>query len=68
MGTCSMGQNAGQMGEVALINRKDTFRANCLRKTIESALVEITGLVVHAGHNRVCGTKSVGPTYSLKMS
>lgn len=46
-----MRQDTGQMSEVTLVNSKDSLRSNRLRQTVKHALVQVTGLVVHSGHN-----------------
>lgn len=41
------------MSEVALVERKYAFLAHGLDQAVETALVEVAGLVVHPRHNRV---------------
>lgn len=42
------------MSKVAFVNGKDTLRRDRLVKAIPDALVQVTCLVVHARHDRVC--------------
>lgn len=49
-----MRQNASQVSEEALVDSKNTFRADGLQQAVKNTLVEVTSLVIHASHNRVC--------------
>lgn len=41
------------MGKETLVDGKNTFRADSLEQAVKDTLVEVTGLVVHASHDRV---------------
>lgn len=50
-----MGENTGQVGEETLVNGQDTLLADSLQEAVQDTAVEVTGLVVHAGHDCVYG-------------
>lgn len=47
------------MGQEALVNGKDAFGSNRLAQAVEDALVQVSVLVIHAGHDGICGTMLV---------
>lgn len=51
--THGMGQDTGQVGEIALVDGKETLRADGLVQAIEDALVQVASLVIHARHDGV---------------
>ena len=48
-----MWENARQVRQVSLIDGKETLGAYSLRETVVDALVEVSVLVVHSGHDSV---------------
>lgn len=51
--TYSVGKDAGEMGEEALVNGKWTLGADSLEQAIKHTTVEVSCLVVHTSHDRV---------------
>lgn len=43
------------MRQVTLIDSEDTLGAHSLRETVVDALVEVSVLVVHSGHDSIYG-------------
>lgn len=50
-----VGQDAGEVREEALVDGEEAFRPDRLEQAVEDALVEVSVLVVEAGHDRVWG-------------
>ena len=55
------------MREVTLVDSQEAFGRDGLVEAVEDALVEVSGLVVHSGHDRVCEFQRVScwPCYLL---
>ena len=49
-----MRQYSRQMGKVAFVYGKKSLRPYGLEQTVEDTAVEVTGLIVHSGHDCVC--------------
>lgn len=49
-----MREDTSQVGKEALVDGKNTFRADGLEQAVKDTLVQVTGLIVHAGHDSVC--------------
>lgn len=49
-----MWKNPRQVRQVALIDGEETLGAHSLRETVVNALVEVSVLVVHSGHDGIC--------------
>lgn len=51
--TYSVGKDAGEMGEEALVNGKGTLGADSLEQAIKDTTVQVACLVVHTSHDCV---------------
>lgn len=49
-----MRQDTGQMSEETFVYSEQALRFNSLVQAVEHAVVEVAGLVIHPGHDRVC--------------
>lgn len=49
-----MWENTRQVRQVTLIDGKETLSADSLRETVVDALIEVSVLVVHSGHDSIC--------------
>lgn len=51
--THGVGQDSSQVSEEALVDSEDTLCADSFQQAVKNALVEVAGLVVHAGHDSI---------------